>query len=264
MSLIRNGGFERGNTQFWEVIQGGTLEIDNTNQKYGNYCGKFTASGTSGGAILSSDYVDVKPYQIVDTIFYMKTAASRSAYLILYTYDADYSFIESQTGVLITMDGTYKRLHDQFMVPAGCAYVRFGIKLYDSAPDEVFYIDGAGLDIVSSDGGLSGEMELLPYGAYTASGNTLYDADDMRQFSTYYAQLYCGNVSGTSPTLDVEIREQTACCHSLLVGTFSQFTAAGDERIALNNAQGKWMYVTYTIGGTNPEFDFRVRVFGKR
>ena len=263
MSLIRNGGFERGNIQFWEVESGGTLEIDNTNQKYGNYCGKFTAAGTAGGVILSSDYVDVKPYQIVDGILYMKSATTRQAYLIMHLYDADYSLIDTQVGTYVANDGTYVEMQNQFIVPPGCAYIRFGVEINSSAAGEVFYFDGAGLEIIGVEGGFCGVVELLPFDAYTASGGTYYSSKTMQQYSTYFAELYCNYVSGTSPTLDVEVREINWIGQWVSLASFTTVTAAEDQRIDLPHCQGNQMYLIYTIGGTDPEFDFGVAVVGK-
>ena len=264
MSLIRNGGFERGNTDFWEVIQGCTLDISNISPLYGTYCGKLTANGSASPIVMSKDYIEVKPYQIVDAIIYMKSATTIQGYVVIYAYDADYSSIDSQMGNWVSNDGTYKTVSGQFIVPQGAAYIRFGLHLHNPTNGDVFYLDGAELDIIDNDSAISGVVELLPMDAYTSSGSTYYNARSMMQFSKYYAELYVDYVSGTSPTLDVEVKGVNIQGYGVSLGTFSTVTAATEERIDLPQCLGNQMYIIYTIGGTDPEFDFCVSVVGKR
>ena len=261
---MRNGGFERGNTDFWDVIGGGSLEVTTVSPLHGTYCGKFTADGTADGVILSSDYIDVKPYQIVDGILYMKSGTTDKGYLDFYAYDADYSLIGIQTGSWVTNDGSYLMLTDQYAVPVGCAYVRFGIQIHSPTNGDVIYLDGGGVEIIDSGSAMSGMLELLPAGSYTVSDNTWERARSMMQFSTYYADLHCTYVGGTSPTLDVDVIESLASGGVITVGSFTTVTGTTAERIVLSNCLGKKMYLVYTIGGTNPEFDFEVAAVGKR
>ena len=264
MSLIRNGGFERGNTDFWEVESGGSLEISNISPLYGTYCGKFTANTTSDPVVLSSDYIDVKPYQIVDMVLYLKSAASKSCILTMHYYDADYTLIGTDYGNWTAMDGTWVLLNNQFYIPSGTAYIRVGFTIHSPDVNDIFYIDGAGLEIISDTGSFSGIVELLPFESYTASGGTYSSAKTIQQYTTYFAELYCNFVSGTSPTLDVEVKEINWKGQSCHIADFSTVTTDGDYRIDLPHCWGNEMYVVYTIGGTDPEFDFGVVVIGKR
>ena len=264
MSLIRNGGFERGNTDFWSVETDGTLEIDSVNQKYGVYCGKFTSGGSINEVVLSADYIKVTPYQLINGVLWIKSATTKSVYLMIYAYDADYSYIEAIEPGVKVMDGTYLLLNNQFQIPANCAYIRFGFRIFNSSSGEIFYLDGGILNILDMDSAVNGVIELLRKQNYTASGNTSLDTKDMRQFSTYFAQLVCVNVAGSSPTLDVEVKEKDAFGQPISLASFTQVTAASNERIDLPHCQGNQMYIEYTITGSGAEFDFGVAVVGKR
>ena len=264
MSLIRNGGFERGNTDFWEVLNNATFEVSTVSPLQGTYCGKITSPGSTYPVVLCADYIDVKPYQILDGILYCKSATTRQVQTIAYYYDVDYSLISTETGQLVSNDGTYKLISGQFRVPAGCAYARFGIKIRTTYSGEIFYLDGAGLEIIGSESALSGVIELLPYDTYTASGSTYYDAKSMMQFSSYYAGLNCYSVSGTSPTLDVTVKEVDIFNIEVVIGSFTTVTAATEERIDLPRCLGRQVYLSYTIGGTDPSFDLGISLVGKR
>ena len=264
MSLIRNGGFERGNTDFWEVITGGTLEVSTISPLYGSYCGKFVGDGSYNSVLLSKDYIDVKPYQILDGIIYMKSATSIQCYVIFYAYDADYSLITTQEGVWVTNDGTWKELTGQFTVPVGCAYVRFGINFHHTTSGDIFYLDGAGVEVMDIDSALSGSIVLRDVAEATASGNTWAQSKSITQFSTYFALLHVDYAGGTSPTLDIDVKESTPLGNGVLLASFAQATASGDQAIDLPYCWGNGLYIDYTIGGTSPDFYFGVAVVGKR
>ena len=264
MSLIRNGGFERGNTDFWELVSGGSLEISNISPLYGTYCGKFTGDGSYNSVLLSKDYIDVKPYQIVDGVIYVKSASALSTYVIFYAYDSDYSLITTEAGVWVSHDGTWKKLTRQFVVPEGCAYVRFGVDFHHATSSDIFYVDGAGVEVFDTDSGMSGAIVLQEVIECTSSGNTWVNSRYMTQYTTYWGILYVDYVSGTSPTLDVDIRETSPLGNSSLVASFAQMTAQGEQKIDLPQCWGNGLYIDYTIGGTNPDFYFGVAVVGKR
>ena len=264
MSLIRNGGFERGNTDFWEVISGGTLEVSTISPLYGSYCGKFTADGSGDGIILSSDYIDVKPYQIIDGILYIKSATTIQARLIAYFYDADYSYINNQLGSYVTNDGTYLELEYQFRVPNGASYVRFGIIILSPVSGDIFYLDGTDLEIITDTEAITGLVELLPFAEYTTSGGTYNNAKSMMQFNTYFGELSCNDSDGGDSTLDVDVKVVNWLGQSLTLASFTTVTGTGDWRIDLPYCMGKQLYIIYTITGSTPYYDFGVAVVGKR
>ena len=263
MSLIRNGGFERGNIDFWEVISGGTLEINDTDQKYGGYCGKFTYDGTDVGIILNKDYIAVSSYDLIDILFWIKSPSTYSAQAIVYCYDSDYSYIKQLTGYPRGMDGTYKEIGTQIPLMRGISYIRIGVYISMSTTGDIFYIDGYTSDIIKRDNCISGYIDLLAQGDRTVTGNTTLDKKDLQMYNTFFADLNVTYVGGTSPTLDVTVYEYDSTGHEILVGTFTQATAITRERIALSNCTGRTLYVKYLIGGTTPEFVFQVSVAGK-
>ena len=263
MSLIRNGGFERGTTDFWHVETDGTLDISTSSPKYGTYCGKFISGGNTDELILSDDYVEVTPYQIVSGVLWIKSVTARDTYLMIYAYDVDYSYIETFYGNLKSMNGSYLMLNNQFTVPVNCAYIRFGCRINRSSVNEEFYLDGGMLNIITRDSVTNGVIELLPLTYYNTTGGTYSNAKDMKQFSTYYAELQCVYVDDPSSTLDVDVYEIDAFGESILLASFPQVTEASEQRIDLPHCQGNQMFLMYTIAGTTPSFEFGVAVIGK-
>ena len=264
MSLIRNGGFERGNTDFWEVISGGTLEVSTISPLYGTYCGKFIANGTDDGVILSKDYIEVKPYQILDVLMYMKSGTTVSASIVLYKYDADYSLISKSWSDWVSNDGTFLELSTQVLIPKECTYIRIGIDFSVPANGDIFYLDGISANLIDDDSAITGGVVLLTHSNYTSSGSTDANKKSLMQFSSYYAELYCSSVSGSSPTLDVEVKGYNYEGYNISLGSFTTVTSPTEERIDLPHCLGKQMYLVYTIGGTDPSFWVGVAVVGKR
>ena len=260
MSIIRNGGFERGSIDFWEVASDGALEISTLLPKYGTYCGKFTSAGNYQEFILSTDYVAVDPYDIVNLTGWVKSTAARNVQPILFAYDADYSYIGGLYSLSRTMDTTWMLLNSQVVIPYNTAYIRAGYYVEGSAADEVFYIDGYMGSILTASSNKTGSVNTHPYAVENVSGDTVGNRQDMKQFSTYHADLQIGVVNGVNPTLDVIVYEIDYRGVALSVGTFAQAIAVGRERIQLPNALGKGFYIGYVIGGTGPEFYFTVDI----
>ena len=263
MSLIRNGGFERGNTDFWTVESGGTLEIDSVNQKYGNYCGKYTAASTANEFIINDDYIDVNPFDLINLFLWAKSSATVGVYPCLYLYDADYSYMYFITGMHRIMNGSYLNIGTQVPIQEGIEYVRAGYFVSSSA-GTIFYFDGYSVNILKADRLLSSFVYLAYLSGVTSSGTTEDDKQDMQMYNTFEADLSVSAAAGTSPTLDVKVYELNPGSDSLLVGTFSQATGPAAERITLTHCTGRQLYITYTIGGTDPYFEFMVYVTGKR
>ena len=263
MSLIRNGGFERGTTDFWSVELGGTLDIDSVNQKYGTYCGKFTSSG-GGADIINNDYIEVSPYDLISLLVWVKNADARKLQPIIYCYDSDYSFIKIVVGYSRIMDGTYMELNTQIPVMQGVSFIRAGLRVDVCATNELFYIDGYSCSIINRDNCISGYTLLLEPGVRYASGDTSEDKKDLQMYNSFEAELNVIFAGGTSPTIDVSVYELLGINdNEILVGTFAQVNDRSIERITLTHCTGRQLYIKYTMGGTNPEFEFGVGLTGK-
>ena len=260
MNLIRNGGFERGNTDFWSIDTGGYLEVTGSLPKYGSYCGVITSSGALPEVLLNNDFIEVSSYDLIDILFWVKSTSLYNAQAVIYCYDSDYSFIKSLTGYARAMDGTWLPIRTQIPVMEGVAYIRAGVYISVSSSGDIFYVDGYTCNIVKRDNCISGYTTLLAQGERTASGDTMGDKKDLQMYNTFFADLNVTYVGGTSPTLDVSVYEYDSTGHEVLIGTFTQVTAVSRERIALSNCTGRTLYVKYTIGGTDPDFVFEIGV----
>lgn len=95
-----------------------------------------------------------------------------------------------------------------------------------------------------------GEGELVE----TTKGLLANMGPAMQEKARFY--LNVSAVSGTSPTLDVDI-VATIGGEDYVLASFTQKTAAGKETITIDGCP-KEVKAVYTLGGTSPDFTFEV------
>lgn len=263
MSLIRNGGFERGNTDFWGVDVGGTLEISTANYKYGHYCGKYTAAGNALESLSLTDYIPVTPFSLINMVGWVKSDAFNTVYPFIFTYDGDYSLVSYPRGPGRYMDNTYLMIDAQFEIERNWGFIRVGYSIDSPYSGEIYYIDGVAVTEVTTTNALHGKVVLKDLTLVTTDGNTTNNPQDLKQYNTYYAQIGCDYISGSGATLDVDVCELDVFGNERVLASFASITTVSHETIALPDAIGNGMYIKYTVAGTTPNIDFGVDVIGK-
>ena len=105
------------------------------------------------------------------------------------------------------------------------------------------------------------EKELLPSNAKTSSSQTsvfkLYDVIDPVLLVNVTA------VSGTLPTLDIEVEVSSNQNTWFKVSKFARITATGQYPKEMKSFP-RYMRLNYSIGGTDPSFTFDIQVTGKQ
>lgn len=101
---------------------------------------------------------------------------------------------------------------------------------------------------------------LLKLAARTADGVTNWQKFNEAKTAKFVVTVV--SMSGTSPTLDVDIQgsldgEEDGSENGYAVDSFSQITAPGKYPLDIANP-GLYMRAKYTIGGTSPDIEFRI------
>lgn len=95
-------------------------------------------------------------------------------------------------------------------------------------------------------------------GTLTATGNSsIVDVGKWPADGAWVELVVTGAVSGTTPTLDAQIRYSDASDFSSGVEngpTWPQVTATGFTRALLCQSKRRYARITYTVGGTTPSF----------
>jgi len=103
------------------------------------------------------------------------------------------------------------------------------------------------------------QTTLVPKATRTSSGDTSASEFDVHNYDRAVFFLNVSAVSGTNPTLDVEIQTlDPASGEYFTLVTFTQATGVTKEMKKVTDGLGRRLRVVWTIGGTNPSFTFSV------
>lgn len=252
--LLRNGGFERGNIDFWQVNSTDTtLKAQSAEKKRGGFGGEISVLNNIFANILHGDYIPCSIGEIYKATAWVKSPVMEDAAIDAYWYDSDLNYIDMWRGY--AADGylaDFTLLKAFFPVATEASYMR--VAFYNREPfagDYTWYIDGASLQRMDIDK-IAGVHDTL---VDKISLNTLGTFYGDVYFSGAYTQgeyhLYCHTFTGTSPTLDVTIQgydPYTQEWKDVLV--FQQLIAPGDEFKTVLSGLGWLQRVKYVLGGT--------------
>jgi len=264
--LIRNGGFERGNLDFWEIDIFGVVTIQTDEVKYGTYAVKLVGTTLNQYRLLNRDFISVSIADVYHVGCWIKGGeAAESQYLRVYTYDADMNGIDQIEIASQVTAADWAYLGGVVSIPEGISYIRV-LLLGKSTEEATLYADSFSCQQydLSEDGYL---------------GHLMADVVNQTSKATYYLTqyfsalwkhaeytLYCSALTGTLQTLDVTIQgldEKTSVWKDVLV--FQQLDAPGTEIKTVLSGLGWKQRVKYVLGGTTvTDCDFKVGVVYKR
>lgn len=106
-----------------------------------------------------------------------------------------------------------------------------------------------------------GIVTFLPSASRTSSGNSgngVYSGEN----SEAIVYLDITAASGTTPTLNVVIQDTIDGTNWDTVSSFTQASSTGREVKRISNFS-RYMRISYTVGGTTPNFTFSVKAYIK-
>lgn len=264
MNLIRNGGFESGDLEFWVSVGDGSAVVSDTAPVHGTYHAIITVGVGDGHTLHSQDYIPVLFGQIMVANWYAKSDGGGQVYARFYEYDGDLNLLATTDRRGGDTPGAYQQFQAMLTPQPNTEYMRIGVYTYaDEAPANVS-IDSCYASTLSGDDPLVYRIEIANRVGVVSSFNTSLNPYDMLGFQTYYADIDCTVLTGTNPTLDLTVVEKDVYGNEKVLGTFAQLSAAGHERISIDPPIGDGMYVKYVEGGTWTNATFAVTVTGVR
>jgi len=263
--LIRNGGFERGNLDFWTYTNL-TLSFDPGEVVRGDYTLKGVLTAAASGLLYTKDYIEVSPFETYLLSFNLRHVEALTCNVGYVTYDSDYNLIGAGeflepaiVGIAAAMDYSY-----YFAMNPVVAYIQIVFWWTGTEADRFF------LDSVS--------LVELPASPLSARPISLLKLTNINADATAYSQefftgiwkqaeyhLYCTSLTGTTPTLNVTIQAQdpsTEQWKDILV--FQELDAAGSEFKTLLSGLGWKQRAKFTTAGTVTDCDFTLGVVYKR
>ena len=275
--LVRNGGFERGDTEFWEVLNG-TIDIETVEKKRGSYCCKAI-----GGGVLdlldfqSKDYIKVSVgeiYKVQDWIQGGK--AARTMDLSIRFYDTDLDLISYISMFPLTTPAAWSLRAGYFVIPEECSY----IKIYEQGFGTIaapLYIDSVSLQRIDIDKLAVCSEELINIlnetAKYTVAGPKFFTGI-WKEAEYVFNLTSFTETGGANPvTIDVKIQTydpETATWDDAMVFQQKSCAASGsvttrEKKMLVGNLGWKQRVMYTTAGaGTIGDCDFKVGVVYKR
>ena len=270
MITLRNAGFERGDTQFWEVVAGNNLIADDSKASRGTYSGRITANSSGYFEIRHKDYIPIERGEIIHLEAEVYPNDDGMGLIETYYYDEEYNEVDSDSQSYSIIGGQWNKLESDFIPPAGAKYFRVAVKgsLLDANSNN--WVDNVLVEVYTPENCILRHVTLYDSGSatFTSSGSSSGYSKGLMGMREYYAELHVEwEGADTDETIDVEIHDFSEYSNDdEVVGTFTQVKASdGHERIQLSKVSGKRMYVKWTVGGTTPEWShLKVEVWGVR
>ncbi len=263
--LIRNGGFERGNLDFWKTAHG-SINVVNDVKKRGSYAAKLICGAFGVVELDNKDYIEVTPFSLYKFTGWFKNVDLTKMQVLVFFYDSDIQHISGADLTLWEKSGTYNWTfaEEWFTAPIECSYVALGIAGTGTS-GEYGYADSISLQEVDLRKLAAYTKELLKKTNFTSTG-TFYSNE---YFSGVwkYAEFYLDvtSLTGSSPTLDVTIQAYdptTGLWKDIVV--FDQATGAGSQLKVATAGLGWKIRIKYVTGGTITDCDFVVGAVLKR
>lgn len=264
MSMIRNGGFERGSGDFWELVALGAFTVQTTEKMHGNYGARVVSSAALMQGIITKDYLGVCEGELINMHCWTKTSDATACRFRVYGYDSDYNLIDSDYAGVKEGGAGWIELFGQYRCAAGVSYIRIAITTVFLAADQSLYIDSVSASHLSAVEVLQMVRELADITNRTTSGNSLANAQEMLGFREYYAEISVTSLTGTTPTMDMLIKEYDEVGYVRTLGAFTQATGATNQRVGIARPIGHRLHAVWTMGGTVTDCDFKVNVIGVR
>lgn len=264
MNLIRNGGFESGDLEFWVSVGDGSAAVSDVDPVHGTYHAVITITTGYGHALHSQDYIPVLFGQIMVANWYAKSNGGGQIYARFYEYDGDLNLLATTDRRGGDNTVGYTQYQAMLIPQPNTEYMRIGVYGFaDEGPADIS-VDSCYASTLSGDDPLVYRIEIASRAGVVSSFNTALNPFDMLGFQSYYADIDCTVLAGTNPTLDLTVVEKDIYGNEKLLGTFAQLSGAGHERITLDPPIGDGMYVIYVEGGTWTNATFDVTVTGVR
>jgi len=263
--LIRNGSFERGNFDFWEVVEG-IANIDSGVKKRGNYSAKLMAGALGYVSLRNKDYIEINPYNVYKYTGWFKNATLSKMKVSSIFYDCDRNYISGADILLWEKSGVYDWTFSEgwLVVPVEASYLRLYM-IGQGTQNTYGYIDSLSLQEIDLNKIAIYTKELLKKENFTSTGTFYSDMyfSGIWKYGEFY--LNVSSLSGTSPTLDVTIQaydSSTQLWKDIVV--FEQATGAGSQLKVATAGLGWKIRVKYKTGGTITDCDFVVGAVFKR
>jgi len=205
-SLIENGDFESGTTNYWTVQNGGIKTIDSVNKNSGLYSMKLTNGVASDGQVLSNKFKCGPGDVIVIQGFFRNNTTSPTVNLGIIYYYPSGTFSVSSFYTTESLTGSFAFKQVRYVVPQKVGFAQVVVLMNSAGIGDAVNIDDISAQIIrvaaiDMDRGL---MLHRPRNIGIKDTYVAIDIDALRQFSVPAGYMWHVNtVSAVSDTVGV-------------------------------------------------------------
>lgn len=268
-NLIRNGGFERGNLNFWTAYDEQNFYVQNVNVHKGTWAGDVVCNGSDKAFIMPNDYIELVEGEMAYFELYAKVNAAMQAVIKMVYYDEGLNEVAEVeypaetmstsvfTQILIPVSGIHGARYVRPKIQAGL--ITFGrtltidnVLMYKFSPNEVM-----AMDIFMYEGiGLTGEGSF--YSEWFLAGF----------FREVTLSLLVSSCAGAPSVLDVTLQSRLSMGtygYDTPIATFETVSAAPTfQQIVLNEGLGSKVRIRGFVTGIATDVTYRVSGHFKR
>ena len=274
--LLRNGGFERGDLQFWEMTDG-IMEIATDQKKTGTYSVKITTDITNHAYLYNKDFIKVDALSIYFLSVWIRKHDPSSFHVYIEFSDAafeDFKWIEIK-GTEVT--DTWINFKGHAATPEGSVYAQIWIMNSGFGVGDYSHIDAVSFQEIDVDKAAASPKELITVLNETTKHTVLgseFFTGIWKEAEYFYDLTSFTETLGANPvTIDVKIESydpETDTWRDAMVFQQKSCPASGSvttqEYKRLVGGLGWKQRVSYTTAGagTIGDCDFKVGVVYKR
>jgi len=263
--LLRNGGFERGNYDFWGHLLS-TFEIQSDEKKFGSYASKLTMTDDVMASLFTKDYIPVSPLGLYKLTLWMKNTDDIIHAIGAQTFDSDYNAIGGSGIEILGKSGIFDwaKSVGYFTIDDEASYIRI-VDVMLGLEGTICYHDSMSLLQVESNDAVAQRISLLKLTNINADATAYSQEHWTGAWRQAEYHLYCTSLTGTTPTLNVTIQGYDPSTEQWKdVMVFQELDDAGSEFKTLLSGLGWKQRAKYTTAGTVTDCDFTLGVVYKR
>lgn len=269
-NLIRNGGFERGTTDFWTPYDYKSFGVVGTPVYKGSYAGSIVCDGVHEPFLMPSDYISIAEGEMmVFQGFFRKStgAGATTAKIYAVYYDEGLDVIDEEYyGEVNLHDSVY----DPFLlVISGCqaaTYIKIRVSFADSSLDEALLIDNVSLRSIDVNKIAGVTKRLMDRDSYTSFGFHYSDKFVAVEYKEVVLSLRCTSISPVAGRADIKLQSWDRGGNTWIdIATFAQIAAAINEQVLVVTAGiGEIVRVSEELSGATTTISYKLTGMFKR
>ena len=266
-NLLRNGGFERANTNFWSGYDCKSFAVTTAHKHKGTYSGLLTCDGSNTPYVMPNDYIPMTVGEIAYFEAWTKASGMYAAYLRVDYFDEGLSLVETVTYESFNPGtGGFAQLLQVISGIEGAFYCRPYILLSHITEDHWMAIDNVTMYKFTPEDVMGGVRLIDDREELTTAQDYVSPWSIVAPFKEATFLLYVPTLTGTNDTLDVIIESQANFkSNNPTIATFNQVTSSDTEQVLVVTAGlGTKIRAIATLAGTGLDCDYWVEAVFKR